>query len=210
MSIDKGLAVADMTGCTSGVTDHLAYRWATNSYCPKSTVDFRHQGCYRTRNEVSFRMNEKLSFCLKVQFQGHQTFVRIVPAWDSQSISSYAMLNFTNELSVVPPLSTILQWRRWKKQKKRLVFLASLCQTIYDWNRYSERRLHHLSLPNRGWACGIRHYIARPSSFARSQCTYLQHSRTEDATITKTDANGHFDAQLKRLCGWHKTLYASI
>ena len=99
MSIDKGLAVADMTGCTPGVltiwlTDEQQIPIAQRVLWTSDIKD-------ATKLEMKsvFRMNEKLSFCLNDTVPGSQTFVRIVPAWDSQSISSYAMLNFTNELS---------------------------------------------------------------------------------------------------------------
>ena len=99
MSIDKGLAVADMTGCTPGVltiwlTDEQQIPIAQRVLWTSDIKD-------ATELEMKsvFRMNEKLSFCLNDTVSGSQTFVRIVPAWDSQSISSYAMLNFTNELS---------------------------------------------------------------------------------------------------------------
>lgn len=73
-----------------------------------------------------FRMNEKLSFCLNDTVPGSQTFVRIVPAWDSQSISSYAMLIFTNELSSSLPFPPYYYEEDEKTEEKTCLLGFSL------------------------------------------------------------------------------------
>ena len=122
MSIDKGLAVADITGCTPGVltiwlTDEQQIPIAQRVLWTSDIKD-------ATKLEMKsvFRMNEKLSFCLNDTVPGSQTFVRIVPAWDSQSISSYAMLNFTNELSSSP--FHHITMKKMKKTEEKICLLG--------------------------------------------------------------------------------------
>ena len=126
MSIDKGLAVADITGCTSGVltiwlTDEQQIPIAQRVLWTSDIKD-------ATELEMKsvFRMNEKLSFCLNDTVPGSQTFVRIVPAWDSQSISSYAMLILPTSFHRPSPFHHITMKKMKKTEEKTCLLGFSL------------------------------------------------------------------------------------
>lgn len=196
MSIDKGLAVADMTGCTPGVltiwlTDEQQIPIAQKVLWTSDIKD-------ATELEMKsvFRMNEKLSFCLNDTVPGSQTFVRIVPAWDSQSISSYAMLNFTNELSSSLPFPPYYNEEDEKNRRKDLSsWLLSAKQSMIGIDILKEDSITYPFPIEAGLV--VSGTISQDHHPLQEASVQIYNTANQDATITKTDANGHFDAQLK-------------
>lgn len=196
MSIDKGLAVADITGCTSGVltiwlTDEQQIPIAQKVLWTSDIKD-------ATELEMKsvFRMNEKLSFCLNDTVPGSQTFVRIVPAWDSQSISSYAMLNFTNELSSSLPFPPYYNEEDEKNRRKDLSsWLLSAKQSMIGIDILKEDSITYPFPIEAGLV--VSGTISQDHHPLQEASVQIYNTANQDATITKTDANGHFDAQLK-------------
>lgn len=196
MSIDKGLAVADMTGCTPGVltiwlTDEQQIPIAQRVLWTSDIKD-------ATELEMKsvFRMNEKLSFCLNDTVPGSQTFVRIVPAWDSQSISSYAMLNFTNELSSSLPFPPYYNEEDEKNRRKDLSsWLLTAKQSMIGIDILKEDSITYPFPIEAGLV--VSGTILQDHHPLQEASVHIYNTANQDATITKTDANGHFDALLK-------------
>lgn len=193
MTLDKGMAIADVSGCTPGVLT----LWLTDGqYSPiaqrvlwigsvDSTVQLHMKSTYRP--------GEQISSLLKDTVPGSQVFVRIVPDWDRQSVSALSMLDFSNELSSPLPFpACYLDEEETAKRKDLASWLLSARQVMIDADFLQKDSVSY-PYPVEAGLCvaGSISQSHRPLSNAKVQ---LYNTSTNEASTATTDANGHFEA----------------
>ncbi len=195
MTLDKGMAVADVAGCTPG----MLTLWLTDGMYSPIAQRVLWIGISGSPMQLdmksTYRPDEQISCVLKDTVPGSQVFVRIVPDWDRQSVSALSMLDFSNELSSPLPFpACYLEEDETARRKDLSSWLLSAHQMMIGADFLQKDSVSY-PYPIEAGLCvaGSISQNHHPLPNAKVQ---LYNTTTNDASTATTDANGHFEAQV--------------
>ncbi len=195
MTIDKGMAVADISGCTPGVLT----LWLTNEQ--GTPMAQRVLWVADTDNTINLEMKsvyqqgEQLIYHMSDTVPGSQVFVRIVPNWDKQSVSAFSMLSFSNELSSPLPFPVFYYEESDADKRKDLAsWLLSASQVMIDGDFLTKDSVSY-PYPIEAGLC-VAGSISQNHHPLENAKVQLYNTTTNDASTATTDANGHFEVSV--------------
>ncbi len=191
MMVKNGTAIADLTGCTPGILTVCLTDEKRQIVSQRVLWVSHEENHVQVDLKTEYRQGEALSLHLQDTIPGSQVMVRIVPDWDTRSSHAFDKLTFSNELSApVPFPQKYYEEDATEARRDIAAWLLSASQTMLGKDFLQKDSVAYPYPIEAGMnIAGTISQDNRPVTDANVQ---LFNTRTHDAAMATTDANGHF------------------